>query len=150
MASFVRWVLAVGFCWCSVAAGQIMSFKQVDGKTLQCLQSGLSSDLSDCGTQSDWYPYVFVGTISAATPISGTEKELRIVPDEVFKGEPPNPLFVHTSQGACFPELNAGDHWLFYLRKGPPFCARLLRQYQQTCGRCTAATGDSAPSADNR
>jgi hypothetical protein len=124
MASSVRWVVAVvtvGLCCCTVAAGQIMSFKQVDGKTIQCLHSGLGSDLNDCGTQSEWYPYVFVGTISAATPISNTEKELRIVPDEVFKGEPPNPLIVRTSQGTCFPQLSVGDHWLFFLRKGPPF-----------------------------
>lgn len=43
------------------------------------------------------------------------------MPDEIFKGEPTNPLIVHTSQGACFPELRVGDHWLFYLREGPPF-----------------------------
>ena len=124
MAGNVRWVVAaltVGLCCSGVTVGQIMSSKQVGGKAIQCLHSGLSSDLNDCGTQSDWYPFVFVGAISAATPISDTEKELRIIPTEVFKGEPPNPLIVHTSQGACFPELNVGDHWLFYLRKGPPF-----------------------------
>ena len=124
MTSYVRWVVAVvtvGLCCGGVTVGQIMSSKQVSGKTIQCLHSGLSSDLSDCGTQSDWYPFVFVGTISATTPISDTERELRIIPGEVFKGEPPNPLIVRTSQGACFPELNVGDHWLFYLRKGPPF-----------------------------
>lgn len=124
MAGGVRWVVAVltvAFCCCGVTAGQILSSKEVGGKTIQCMHTGLSSDLNDCGTQSDWYAYVLVGTISAATPISDTEKELRIVPDEVFKGEPPNPLIVRTSQGACFPELRVGDHWLFYLRKGPPF-----------------------------
>ena len=76
-----------------------MSSKEIGGKTIQCLHSGLSSDLNDCGTQSDWYPYVFVGTISAATAISDAEKELHIVPDEIFKGEPPNPMIVRTSQG---------------------------------------------------
>jgi hypothetical protein len=124
MASSVRWVVAVvtvSLCCGGVTAGQIMSSKEVGGKTIQCLHSGLSSNLNDCGTQSDWYPYVFVGTISSATAISDTEKELHIVPDEIFKGEPPNPLIVRTSQGACFPELSVGDHWLFYLRKGPPF-----------------------------
>ena len=124
MANSVRWFVAVvivGLCCGGVTAGQIMSSKEVGGKTIQCLHTGLSSNLNDCGTQSDWYLYVFVGTISAATPINDAEKELRIVPDEVFKGEPPNPLTVRTSQGACFPELSVGDHWLFYLRKGPPF-----------------------------
>lgn len=70
--------------------------------------------------QSDWYAYVFVGTISAITPMRGGEKELQIVPDEIFKGDPTNPLIARTSQGACFPDLNVGDHWLFYLRQGNP------------------------------
>lgn len=52
--------------------------------------------------------------------MNDSEKELQIVPDEVFKGEPTNPLIVRTSQGACLPELKVGDHWLFYLRKGSP------------------------------
>jgi hypothetical protein len=119
----MRWVVAVvtvGLCCCSVAAAQIMSSKDVGGKTIQCLHTGLMSDLSDCGSQSDWYAYVFVGTISGITPTKDSEKELQIVPYEIFKGEPMNPLIVRTSQGACFPELNVGDHWLFYLRKGNP------------------------------
>jgi Carboxypeptidase regulatory-like domain len=123
MASTARWVVAVvsiGLCCCSVTAGQIMGSKQVDGKTIQCMHTGLSSDLKDCGTQSDWYPYVFVGTISAVTATKDGEIELHIIPDEVFKGEPNNPLIVLTSQGACFPEIRAGDHWLFYLRGGNP------------------------------
>jgi Carboxypeptidase regulatory-like domain len=123
MASSVRWAVAivtVGLCCCSITVGQIMSSKQVDGKRFQCMHTGLSSDMNDCGTQSDWYPYVFVGTISAATPAKDGEKELQIVPDEIFKGRPTNPLIVRTSQGACFPELNVGDHWLFYLREGNP------------------------------
>jgi hypothetical protein len=123
MAIPMRWVVAVvivGLCCCIVTEGQIMSSKEVDGKRFQCMHSGLSSDMKDCGTQSDWYPYVFVGTISAVAPRRDGEKELQIVPDEIFKGEPTNPLIVRTSQGACFPEQNVGDHWLFYLRAGNP------------------------------
>ena len=94
MASSVRWVatvVIVGLCCCSAAKAQIIMLKQDGDKTIQCMHTGLSSDLKDCGTQSDWYPYVFVGTISAVTPTKDGEKELHIVPDEVFKGEPANP-----------------------------------------------------------
>jgi hypothetical protein len=113
-------LVIVGLCCCSAAKAQIIEVKQDGDKRFQCMHTGLSSDLTDCGTQSDWYPYVFVGTISAVTPTKDGEKELHIIPDEVFKGEPSNPLIVLTSQGACFPEIRAGDHWLFYLRKGNP------------------------------
>ena len=106
MASSVRRVAAlviVGLCCCSAAKAQIIMLKQDGDKRFQCMHTGLSGDLTDCGTQSDWYPYVFVGTISAVTPTKDGEKELHIIPDEVFKGEPNNPLIVLTSQGACFP-----------------------------------------------
>jgi hypothetical protein len=75
------------------------------------------SGLTDCGYQSRWYTYVFVGTISAITPAAGDESELRIVPQEVFSGKPDNPVTVLTSQGLCLPKLTVGDQWLFYLRK---------------------------------
>src|ERR1700736_2994637 len=122
MGSSVRWsaVVIVGLCCCSAAKAQIIMLKQDGDKTIQCMHTGLSSDLKDCGTQSDWYDYVFVGTISTVAPTKNGEKELHIIPDEVFKGEPNNPLIALTSQGACFPEIRAGDHWLFYLRGGNP------------------------------
>jgi hypothetical protein len=123
MASSVRWVaplVIVGLCCCNAAKAQIIMLKQNGDKTIQCMHTGMSSDLKDCGTQSDWYPYVFVGTISAITPTKDGEKELHVIPNEVFKGEPTNPLTLLTSQGACFPEINVGDHWLFYLRSGNP------------------------------
>ena len=119
----MRWVAAVitiGLYCCGAANAQIVILKQDGDKTIQCMHTGMSSNLNDCGTQSDWYPYVFVGTISAVTLTKDGEKELQIAPDEIFKGQPTNPLIVRTSQGACFPELNVGDHWLFYLRSGNP------------------------------
>jgi len=99
------------------AAAQIVSPKDVGGKTVMCIHSGLMSDLTDCGDQSRWYTYVFVGTISAITPAADDESELRIVPQEVFSGKPDNPVTVLTSQGLCLPKLTVGDQWLFYLRK---------------------------------
>jgi len=123
MPNSVRWVVAVasvGLCCCSAAKAQIIMLKRDGDKTIQCLHTGLSSDLRDCGAQSDWYTYVFVGIISAVRSTNDGEKELHIIPHEVFKGEPTNPLIVLTSQGACFPEIKMGDHWLFYLRSGSP------------------------------
>lgn len=121
MANSFRWAaatLTVVFCAWSVAAGQIIEFREVDGKSFQCVHSGLSSDLNDCGFRSDWYAYVFVGSISAILPSSDkNEKELQIMPEEIFHGKPPTPLTVLTSQGACLPNLAAGDRWLFFLRK---------------------------------
>src|SRR5262245_56810965 len=95
----------------------IIELKQVNGKTIQCLHTGLMSDLKDCGLHSDWYAYVFVGSISAITPAPSEEKNIRIVPEEVFSGDPPNPLTVLTSQGSCLPDFAVGDRWLFFLRK---------------------------------
>ena len=123
MASAQRWaaaLVALGFYCCSAAKAQIITVNRVGDKTILCSRSGLSSDLRDCGTQSDWYSYIFVGTISAATAREDGEKELQIIPGEVFKGKPTNPLIVLTSQCACFPEMKAGDQWLFYLRSGNP------------------------------
>jgi Carboxypeptidase regulatory-like domain len=122
MAISIRFVLAVltlGLSCFGAAGAQIMETPEVGGKTITCMHTGLSSDLNVCGAP-DWYAYVFVGTISAITPTKDGEKELHIIPDEVFKGDPANPLIVRTSQGACLPELTVGDRWLYYLRSGNP------------------------------
>jgi hypothetical protein len=82
------------------------------------MRTGLSNE--DCGLRSDLYAYVFVGSISGVRAVEGDESELQITPEEVFYGEPANPLMVRTSQGKCFPELKVGDEWLFFLRKNDP------------------------------
>jgi hypothetical protein len=123
MASSMRSVLVVLTVVLSCigsSAAQIIILQKVGDKTIQCMHTGLSSDLNDCGGHSDWYTYVFVGSISAITSTKDDEKELQILPEEIFHGEPANPLTVRTSQGACLPELRVGDHWLFYLRSGNP------------------------------
>jgi Carboxypeptidase regulatory-like domain len=100
---------------------EVISLKTVDGKQVTCMHTGLTSDLNDCGTRSDWYSYVFVGTIIRVTPritpAQGNEFELQIAPQEIFSGKPDNPMTVLTSQGLCLPKLVVGDRWLFYLRK---------------------------------
>lgn len=110
-------VLTVVLAGLSAAAAQIDEFRDVDGKTIECLHSGLMSDLNDCDVRSDWYAYVFIGSISEVTPVGKDEKKLQVTPEEVFLGEPPTPLAVTTSQGACLPKLAVGDSWLFFLRK---------------------------------
>jgi hypothetical protein len=101
-----------------VAEAEIIEFRQVGNKTIECMHSGLMSDLNDCGFRSDWYAYVFVGSISAVTPADKDESIIQIMPEEIFfSGAPTTPLTVITSQGACLPTLAVGDHWLFYLRK---------------------------------
>ena len=107
-------VLTVVLFCLGAAAAQIMELR-TDGGT--CMHSGLTSDLRDCGFRSDWYAYVFVGSISAITPDGKDEKKIQITPEEIFHGNPSNPLTVQTSQGACLPKLAVGDHWLFFLRR---------------------------------
>ncbi len=103
-------------CLCAASA-QMILIKKVGNKTVTCVHSGLWSGLNDCGVRSDWYAYVFVGSISAITPAENDEKELQIVPEEIFHGTPPTPLTVLTSQGECLPKLAVGNRWLFFLRK---------------------------------
>jgi hypothetical protein len=110
-------VLALAFSHASFAPAQVIWINKVGDKTVTCMHSGLSSDLRDCGTRSDWYAYVFVGQISVITASEKDESEIQIRPEEVFLGKPENPMKVLTSQGWCLPNLAVGDRWLFYLRQ---------------------------------
>lgn len=121
MATFVRWALAfltAALAFVGAAAGQIIELRTVGNMPITCMRTGLSNE--DCGLRSDWYAYVFVGSVSSVRAVEGDESELQITPEEVFYGEPANPLMVKTSQGKCFPELKVGDEWLFFLRKNEP------------------------------
>jgi len=110
-------VLTMVFSGLGIAGAQIVSTFEKDGKTVTCMHSGLMSDLNDCGVRSDWYTYVFVGSISAITPAKDDEKRIQVIPEEVFSGEPASPLSVLTSQAPCLPDLAVGDRWLFFFRK---------------------------------
>ena len=101
----------------TVADAEIIEIRQVGNRTIECVHSGLMSDLNDCGFRSDWYAYVFVGSISAMTPTANDKSIVQIMPEEIFSGTPPTPVTVITSQGACLPTLAVGDRWLFYLRR---------------------------------
>src|SRR5215467_4120252 len=115
-------VLATVSSCLGFSSAQITEFRQIGDKMVTCERSGLTSSLKDCGMRSDWYAYVFIGTISAVSPIQDDEKRIQITPQEVFSGKPANPLTILTSQAACLPEIAVGDQWLFFLReeKGKP------------------------------
>ena len=98
MATFVRWAFALltaALVFVGAAAGQIIELRTVGNKSITCMRTGLSNE--DCGLRSDWYAYVFVGSISSARAVEGDESELQITPEEIFYGEPANPLMVRTS-----------------------------------------------------
>jgi hypothetical protein len=108
-------MLALGLACQGFARAQIITADNSGEARPLCMGGGLSSH--DCGTRAHWYSYVFVGSISAITPKENDEKELQIVPEELFLGAPPASLTVSTSGAPCLRELTVGDHWLFYLRK---------------------------------
>lgn len=114
-------VLAAVLLLASIAPAQIFEERQIGGKTVSCVHSGLTSSLKHCGVP-EWYEYGFVGVISAIRPIQLDEKEIQVTPEEVFGGKPTSPLTVQTSQAACLPEMAVGDKWLFFLHeeKGGP------------------------------
>jgi hypothetical protein len=66
------------------AKAQLVSIRDVDGKRVMCMRSGFWSNLRDCGVQSDWYTFVFVGSISAVGKAPNSEQKVQIVPEEVF------------------------------------------------------------------
>ena len=54
MRSSVEWALAIltVFSGSTTTVAQIDEFRNVDGKTIECLHSGLMSDLNDCDVRS--------------------------------------------------------------------------------------------------
>lgn len=56
-----------------------------------------------------------MGSVLSVTETSETEKNLQVIPQEVFLGDDASQLEVTTNQGACLPDILAGDEWLFYL-----------------------------------
>jgi len=117
-------VVAVIFSWIGATAAPAtaqIEFRKVGDKTITCQRMPPSSNLNECGFRPDWFgggdDYVFVGSVSAVSPYGKEEKKLEVSPEEVFQGEPSNPLIVLTSQGVCQPSLAVGDRWLFFLRK---------------------------------
>ena len=84
MASSVRWAVALLTVVLSSlgTVAQIIEFREIDGRTIQCMHTGLTSDLKDCGANSYWYSYVFIGSISAIVHADKGEEKLEIIPEE--------------------------------------------------------------------
>ena len=110
-------LLALVFSCPAFVRAQITTIEQVGDKTVVCSHSGLRSSFNDCGVRADWYTYVFVGVISAVTPVEDDERQIKLVPEEVFLGTPATGLTVLTSQAGCMREFKVGDRWLFYVRQ---------------------------------
>ena len=92
------WVLTLFFLCQGKAAAQIITVETFGGKTVACMHTGLTSNVKDCGVRGNWYNYVFVGLISKVTLLDNGEKEIQIVPEEVFWGEPTTSMNAATSQ----------------------------------------------------
>src|SRR5260370_277683 len=98
-------LLALVFSCPAIARAQITILEKIGDKTVACSHSGLTSSFKDCGVRADWYTYVFVGLISAVTPVENDEKQIQLVPEEVFLGTPGTALTVLTSQADCMREF---------------------------------------------
>lgn len=109
--------LALVFSCPAIARSQIITLEKVGDKQVVCMHSGLTSSFKECDVRANWYTYVFVGAISAVTPVENGEKQIQLVPDEVFLGKPATDLTVLTSQADCMREFKVGERWLFYLRE---------------------------------
>jgi hypothetical protein len=81
----------------------------------------VADGVQSCGTEA--YAYVLVGTVESLVDISETEKRLRIIPEEVFRGSNVGEVTA-TMPHSCVlgnqPEIHPGDTWLFYLT-GPMY-----------------------------
>jgi hypothetical protein len=118
---FRKWVIllavtaSVAICTCKARAIAV-EIREYHGKQISCVLSGLGGFGGSCGMH-DGYEYVLTGSVLSVIEISAMEKRLRLMPDEVFFDSIPGPLTVTTNQGACLPEMRAGDKWLFYLQR---------------------------------
>jgi hypothetical protein len=109
-------------CVVSTLSAEVPETRWYHGKKVRCVHGGfwaaaMPSGSWSCGTQG--YARVFTGTVRSAVEISDTDKQLQIIPDEVFLGTPIGEVTATVNQ-ACLPknqpEIQAGDKWLFYLQ----------------------------------
>jgi hypothetical protein len=97
-------------------SAQIIEMREYRGKEIACVRSGLSGFGRLCGTGAG-YTYVFIGSVLSTVEISDAEQHLQITPEEVFLGNSVCELTVTTKQGACLPDIQPGDEWLFYFQR---------------------------------
>jgi hypothetical protein len=95
------------------ARSQVIEMVSHDGKTYACQRGGMMGSANSCGTQN--YDVVVVGTILSVEPAFDSQTKISLSTEEIFKGEQAPKIEFTTSQPNCFPDLRAGDRWLFYL-----------------------------------
>jgi hypothetical protein len=98
------------------------------GKQIFCYMRGREGS---CGV-GDGYEDVFIGTVVSVAEIANNEKQLRLMPEEVFAGAVAGSLTVTTDQAGCFGGFQAGDKWLFYLQRDTKTKSLLLKYNSPT------------------
>lgn len=104
-------------CLVPTPSAQIDELRIYHGKRVDCIRSGLGGPLvgTNCGTEG--YVGVFTGTVKSVVDKGDTDKQLELIPEEVFVGD--NSEVTATVNQACLPEkepeIKAGDRWLFYI-----------------------------------
>jgi len=104
-------------CLVPFLSAEIHELRIYHGKRVDCMRGGLRPLVGrDCGTHG--YVRVFTGTVKSAIDVGDTDKQLELLPDEVFVGDKSE--LMATVNQACLPEkepeIKAGDRWLFYIR----------------------------------
>jgi Carboxypeptidase regulatory-like domain len=110
-------VVLVVACLVPSLSAVIVEIRDYHGKKFSCVHGGLVGVAKECGTEG--YARVFTGTVKSATDVGETDKRLQIVPDEIFLGDSANEVTAIANQACLGSEIQAGDKWLFYLRRDP-------------------------------
>jgi hypothetical protein len=108
-------------CLVPSLSAEIHETRVYDGKKVQCtmpLVARRSFGPSETPCSNSGYTRVFTGTVRSAIDVGDTDKQLELIPDEVFVGDKSE--LTATVNQACLPEeepeIRAGDRWLFYVR----------------------------------
>jgi len=124
------WFLIPAFL-VTALSGQTIEIREHLGKEIACVLDGLRGFGRLCGTGGG-YTYVVIGSVLSTVDISDTEKRLQITPEEVFLGNSVSELTVLTNQGACLPDIQPGDEWL-WRTEAPVNQFRMRRTASQCC-----------------
>jgi hypothetical protein len=119
----------------------VVELREYHGRFVPCPPSfSLDYEVRACGIYG--YDRVFTGTVKASTAISDTERRLVLIPDEIFLG--PATEITATVKQACLPvnetEIQAGDRWLFYLKRRHPLQPELVLPTNSRSGPLTSAS----------
>jgi hypothetical protein len=103
-------------------SAMVVEGRSYRGQHVQCIHGGAWLSELDLGvnTRAQIYEQVFTGAVQSVVEVSFTDRRLTIVPDEVFLGDVTKGEVIASVNQAClpeeFPEIKAGDKWVFYLK----------------------------------